>query len=133
MHSLFKKIYYHDTDKAGVVYYANYLKYFEEARTEFFLVKGVDIKELAEEGILFVVRRIEVDYKYPAFYGQEIEVVTEAEKVKNVSILFSQYVKDKDSILVESKALLVCVNEKFKPRAVPPGIRDKLSGLQNNK
>ena len=133
MHSLFKKIYYHDTDKAGVVYYANYLKYFEEARTEFFLARGINIKELAEEDILFVVRRIEVDYKHPAFYGQEIEVVAEVEKVKNASILFFQYVKDKDSILVESKALLVCVDKKFKPRAIPSKIKDKLSGVQNNK
>ena len=64
-----KTIYYHDTDSGGVVYYANYLKYLEEARTEYFRSKFQELKTLAERGVLFVVARVEIDYRSPAKYG----------------------------------------------------------------
>ncbi len=126
MHSISKKIYYHDTDKAGVVYYANYLKYLEEARTEFLLTRGIDIKKLIQEDIFFIVKRVEVDYKHPACYGERIEIFTKIEKVKNASLLFHQYIKNRERSLVEAKILVACVNAKFKPRIIPSGIKQKL-------
>lgn len=121
-----KRIYYHDTDAGGVVYYANYLKYFEEARTEFLRGKGIDVRELAKSGTLFVIRRVEIDYKSPARYGDIIKVTAEISKVKNVSLEFSQYIKRKDQILVCAKVQLVCINTSFQPKALPADITQRL-------
>ncbi|MCQ9205502.1 MAG: tol-pal system-associated acyl-CoA thioesterase [Omnitrophica bacterium] len=121
-----KRIYYHDTDAGGVVYYANYLKYFEEARTEFLRGKGIDVRELAKSGTLFVIRRVEIDYKSPARYGNIIKVTAEISKVKNVSLEFSQCVKRKDQILVCAKIQLVCINTSFQPKALPANIIQRL-------
>lgn len=115
MAEMVKKIYYHDTDCGGVVYYANYLKYFEEARTEYFFDKGADIKDLSEKGILFIVRRVEIDYKFPARYGDIITVFSDVVKVKNVSLEFFQQIKRKDQLLVSAKTWLGCVDSTFKP------------------
>ncbi|MFA6281569.1 MAG: YbgC/FadM family acyl-CoA thioesterase, partial [Candidatus Omnitrophota bacterium] len=71
-----KRIYYHDTDCGGVVYYANYLKYLEEARTEYMRERGLDLKELAGTGLLFVVKKVEIEYKSPARYADLLEIST---------------------------------------------------------
>jgi len=83
-----KNIFYHDTDCGSVVYYANYLKYFEEARTEFFAQKGLSIKDLSERGVLFVVARQEIDYKFPAFYADTLEIKTRISEVGAAKIVF---------------------------------------------
>jgi len=117
-----KKIHYHDTDCAGVVYYANYLKYFEEARTEYMAAKGVDIRELARQGILFVVRRAEIDYNAPAYYGDNLAIFSEVIKTKNVSLEFFQEAKREGQILVSAKTKIVCVDQSFTPKALSPEI-----------
>lgn len=114
-----KKIYYHDTDCGGVVYYANYLKYLEEARTEFFLNLGIDLKELMEKGIYFVVSRVEIDYKSPARYQDLIRVKTEIEKKGFSTIHFLQRVLKDEKVLVEARTILVCVNSEFRPIRIP--------------
>ena len=86
--SIEKKIYYHDTDCGGVVYYANYLKHLEEARTEYCLHKEIDLKEWFRKGIAFVVVHLEVDYKATAGYGDVIKVTARVEKIGNSSIHF---------------------------------------------
>ena len=122
-----KRIYYHDTDCGGVVYYANYLKYFEEARTELFRDKGIDLKELASERLLFAVKRVEVDYKGPARYGDELIISTDVSKVKNASLEFLQSIKRDDSLLVLAKTILVCIDGQFKPCMIPDEINKRLS------
>ncbi len=119
MSELTKKVYYHDTDTGGVVYYANYLKYLEEARTEFLLSKGVKLKELTEAGIWFVVRRVEIDYKSPARYADSLIISTEITRIKNASWEFGQAIKRGEDNLVEAKTKMVCVDAKFSPRAIP--------------
>ncbi len=114
-----KKIYYHDTDAGGIVYYANYLKYLEEARTEFFNQKGVLINKLSEQGILFAVRRVEVDYKAPAYYADTLAIYTEISKIKNASLEFAQNINRADRVLVKAKTQLVCINSEFKPQVIP--------------
>ena len=126
MSQLSKKIYYHDTDCGGVVYYANYLKYFEEARTEFLEEKGFLLKELAARGILFVVRRVEIDYKSPAHYGDALTVTTEISKAKSVSLDFSQQINRQDQMLVKAVTQLVCVNGNFQPQVMPDSLREVL-------
>lgn len=122
-----KRIYYHDTDCGGVVYYANYLKYFEEARTELLRSKGIDLKALASERLLFAVKRVEIDYKGPARYGDELEVATEVSKVKNASLEFLQTIKRKDILLVSAKTILVCIDGQFKPCVIPDQISERLA------
>ncbi len=123
---MLKKIYYHDTDSGGVVYYANYLKYFEEARTEFLHNKGADVKTLAEKDILFVVGRVEIDYKAPARYGDTIKILSEITKLRNVSLEFYQEVKRDEQLLVCAKTKLVCVGSSFRPKVMPQGITEYL-------
>jgi len=120
-----KKIYYHDTDWSGVVYYANYLKFFEEARAEHLRSKGIDLKRLAEEeGTLFAVAEADIKYKSPARYGDEISVSSVVEKIKTASIYFYQEIKKGDLLLTECRLRLVCINKNFKPVTIPKRITD---------
>lgn len=127
MHILDKTIYYHDTDCGQVVYYANYLKYFEEGRTEYMRGRGVDFKVLNSEGVGFAVRRAEIDYKAPACYADNVKIATRIEKMKNASMEFFQEIKRGDDVLVSGKVILVCVSREFRPVVIPDGLRKKLS------
>lgn len=125
-HYIEKKIYYHDTDCGGVVYYANYLKYLEEGRSEYFLNKGVSLKELAKEGIYFVVAHTELDYKSPAHYQDILKVYTGVTKTGKCSIDFFQEVNRENEVLVQAKTTLVCINKDVKPISLPLDIKEKL-------
>lgn len=125
-HFIEKKIYYHDTDCGGVVYYANYLKYLEEGRSEYFLSRGVSLKELATEGVYFVVAHTELDYKYPARYQDIIQVFTAIEKVGRCSIDFVQGIVKEGNVLVKTKTTLVCINKDFKPIPLPKSVKEKI-------
>jgi acyl-CoA thioester hydrolase len=121
------KIYYHDTDCGGVVYYANYLKYMEEARTEFFESRGLRLKVLARCGTLFVVARQEIDYKSPAFYADVLEIETRFPRIDSVRLFVEHEVKNQEEKLIcEAKTILVCVDNNIKPKAIPEEIRQKL-------
>jgi acyl-CoA thioester hydrolase len=122
-----KRIYYHDTDCGGVIYYANYLKYFEEGRTEYLRDRGIDLGELASQGLLFMVRATEVDYKSPAYYDDSISVHTEMREFRRVSIVFFQEAKKGDNSLVCAKTTLVCVNKDLRPASLPAVIKTALS------
>ncbi len=127
MHKLTKKIYYHDTDCGGVVYYANYLKYFEEARTEFLLAKGVDTAKLAKADTWFVVASVEISYKAPAHYADELHIYTQISRKKNVSLEFLQEIKRVGKLLVSAVTKLVCVDSDFKPKAIPQELSQVLN------
>ena len=114
-----KKMYYHDTDCGGLVYYANYLKSLEEGRSEFCLSKGVDLKGLVDAGIYFVVARVEIDYKAPARYQDNLRIYTRIEKVGGSSIHFWQEVKKDTITIIEAKTIWVCVDKEFKVRPIP--------------
>ncbi len=114
-----KRIYYHDTDCGGVVYYANYLKYLEEARTEFLLLRGIELTKLAEEGLMFVVARVEIEYKASARYQDNIKVSAAVEEAKLSAIVFSQEVRRDDTLLARARTTLVCVDRDFRARRMP--------------
>jgi acyl-CoA thioester hydrolase len=120
------KIYYQDTDCGGVVYYANYLVYFERDRTEWLEKKGISIKELAGKGILFVVARAEVDYKSPAYYGETLEVTTELGSVGSVRFELHTKIEEKSTgrLVVAGKCTMVCVGKNFKPHKLPEEVRN---------
>lgn len=121
-----KRIYYHDTDCGGVVYYANYLKYLEEARTEYFLSKGVDLQKLSTEGIWFTVARVEIEYKSPAHYQDTIRILTTVEKAKMSVMQFFQKIFKNSTIIVEARTTLICIDNNFKPLAIPEEIKQSL-------
>lgn len=121
------RIYYHHTDAGGVVYYANYLKFLEEARTEYLEQRGASVPELAKEGLLFVVARQEIDYKAPAFYGDIIKIDTCVVNVGVVKIEFEYDIKNqKGQLICQAKTVLVCIDKDFKPKAIPKDIRGRL-------
>lgn len=122
------KIYYHHTDCGGVVYYANYLKFLEEARTEFLAEKGVLVKELVQKGILFVVARQEIDYKLPAFYGDILNIDTRISEVGKARVEFDYEIRNQNKQIVSTaKTILVFVDKDLKPKIIPEEIRNLLS------
>jgi acyl-CoA thioester hydrolase len=123
-----KKIYYHDTDCGGVVYYANYLKYIEEARTEYYSKRGVNLKELMDEGILFAVVKVEIDYKSPAHYQDTLTIATRIGKIKGSAVQFFQEVRKGNTIIAEAATMLMCVNSDFKVVPLPDEVKGMLIG-----
>lgn len=123
-----KKIYYHDTDAGGVVYYANYLKYMEEARTEFFENLGFPIGSLLERNFLYAVRKCNVTYKSPARYGDTIICDAKIKEVTAVQFIFDQTIIEKKTgrLMVEAEVSLVSLTKDFKPVTIPDDIRQKL-------
>lgn len=122
------RIYYEDTDCGGVVYYANYLRYFERSRTEYLESKGVFVKECLRKGFFFVVARQEIDYKSPAFYADVLNIETKVSKISSASIIFDYVVKNKaDSVLIAAAStVIVCVNKDIQPIKIPQEIRERL-------
>lgn len=125
-HRYSKKIYYHDTDCGGVVYYANYLKYLEEARSEALLQKGISLKELALKGLGFVVRKVNIEYKNPAHYQDTISVITHIVKVKLSLIQLNQSIYRDDQLLVQAETIIVLVDKDLKPLSIPNNMKHSL-------
>lgn len=122
-----KRIYYHHTDCGGVVYYANYLKFLEEARTEYFAFKNASIKQLADSGVMFVVARQEIDYKAPAKYGDELDIQSQVGAMTGVRIEFLHEIYNQSKqIIAKAKTILVCVDKTLKPQPIPEDLRKKL-------
>jgi len=124
-----QQIYYHHTDCGGVVYYANYLSFFEEARTEFFVERGIFMKEILKAGTGFVVARQEVDYKAPAVYGDILDIKASVSEASGVKIIFEQEVYNQNKqLLTKGKTIMVCVDNNLRPKAIPEELRAKISG-----
>jgi acyl-CoA thioester hydrolase len=106
------KIYYEDTDCGGVVYYANYLKYFERARTEYLEMRGYSAAALMKQGIIFVAVHAEVDYCSPGRYGDTLVVETEVGDVTRAAFTFSHVVREKVSgrVVVKGSARLAATD-----------------------
>jgi acyl-CoA thioester hydrolase len=129
-HVIERRIYYHDTDAGGVVYYADYLKHLEEGRTEFCLSRGVDAGRLKEQGIVFPVVHVEVEYKSPARYADTIRIATRIEKIGSSSIRFYQEIRRGEQLLVKASTVWACVGADFRSMPVPAEVSAKLLGKQ---
>ncbi len=118
------KIYYEDTDCGGVVYYANYLKYFERARTQYLEERGLSVAGLMKEGTVFVVVHAEVDYRSPARYGETLLVETSVKDLRSASLTFTHVVKEKTSgrMVVEGSARLATVDGNGKVKRLDKAI-----------
>ncbi len=116
-HILKIRIYYEDTDCGNVVYYANYLKYCERARTEFLESRGISMRQLIEDEIFFVVAEASLKYLSPGRYGDILAIETIVDRVGPASIIFNHQIR-RDStgeLLVQAIVKLGCVNSKMKP------------------
>lgn len=91
------RIYYEDTDCGGIVYYANYLKYFERARTHYLEDRGLSVSELMKAGRVFVVVHAEIDYRAPARYGETLDIDTIVSEMNPAAITFSHVVRERQS------------------------------------
>ena len=122
------RVYYEDTDLAGIVYYANYLKFIERGRTELVRALGVDQARLrAERGVVFAVRRIEADYLRPARFDDELTVATRAAGASGARIQLEQEVLRAGERLFVAQVTLVCLTEGGLPARIPADIRQKLA------
>ncbi len=124
------RVYYEDTDSGGVVYYANYLKFAERARTEALRTAGINQSMLAEtDGILFVVRHVEMDLLKPARLDDMLDIVTKIEEISGPTILMSQDISCGDKVLSKVKVKVVCVSAQLKPMRLPDNIKEKMLEL----
>lgn len=124
-----KRIYYHDTDAGGVVYYGRYLQFLEEARTEFLEQRGLNVPQLHQLGFLYAVRDCQIKYKKPARYGDIIICDAVLAKMTAAKMIFEQHVYHKESgeLLTEALVTLVSLNKDFKPVAIPEEVKAKIS------
>jgi acyl-CoA thioester hydrolase len=115
------RIYYEDTDAGGVVYHSRYLAFFERGRTEFFRERGLTVADLAEQGSIFPVVRLEIDYKAPAVLDDLVRVETEVMNVGRSSFtLGQQVVRALDGkLLAAGRVTLVCVAPGMKAKRLP--------------
>jgi acyl-CoA thioester hydrolase len=125
------RVYYEDTDAAGVVYYANYLRFAERARTEALRALGIPHAEMVDRfGLMFVVRRVEVDYLRPARIDDSLTVVTEALAIGGASVVLRQDVQGTAGSCAVLRVRLACVKPgEEKPARLPPPWRQVLEAM----
>ena len=114
------KVYYEDTDAGGVVYYANYLKFLERARTEALVSLGFSNKKIREEyGSLIVVKSCNIEYKIPANLEDDLSIKSFIKSITKTSFFMNQFISRGEDIIVEAKVHLVFVNNEGKPMKIP--------------
>jgi acyl-CoA thioester hydrolase len=124
MHKLTIRVYYEDTDMAGIVYYANYLKFIERGRSEWVADLGIDQLALKEdEGLVFVVRRVEADYLAPAKMGDDLVVETETMSSTGVRWMLNQRVMRGEEVLFQAVVTVVMMSDTGHPARMPANIR----------
>ncbi len=132
------RVYYEDTDAGGIVYYANYLKFFERARTEWFRELGVDQAQLLAQNIAFVVRHVEMDNRRAAKFNQLLTITSRISQLKKASLIFQQTLTLADGLahgidnlaeqtICTAQFKVACIdNQKMKPIPIPLNIIEVL-------
>lgn len=126
------RVYYEDTDAGGIVYYVNYLKFMERARTERLRDLGFAQSSLATQDLLFVVHSAEARYHAPAKLDDELLITAEVIELNRVSLRFRQQVRRvaDETLLCEGQFLVACVRaDSLKPRAIPEVLRSAFAGV----
>lgn len=126
------RVYYEDTDAGGIVYYVNYLKFMERARTERLRTLGFAQSQMAGEGLLFVVHSAEARYHAPARLDDELLISADVSELNRASLRFHQQVRraTDNALLCEGQFLVACVGaDSLKPRAIPVALRTAFAGL----
>ena len=126
-HRLSVRVYYEDTDLAGIVYYANYLRFIERARTEWVRDLGVDQTRMKnEDGIVFAVRRVEADYLSPAKFDDELTIETSLEQLGGARIVLRQDVLREGEKLFSALVTLVALGANGQPARIPAVLRQPM-------
>jgi len=130
VHRFTCRVYWEDTDAGGIVYYANYLKFAERARTEMLRVRGVSQEKLRqEERILFAVRRCTTDYLASARLDDELTVESWISAFRGASIEFEQLILCETRVLAKLSLRVACIDPSGRPTRLPPAFRRDLSDL----
>ena len=124
MHRFCLRVYYEDTDFGGLVYYANYLKFIERARSEWVRSLGIDQRTLkSEQGVVFAVRHLEAEYVLPAQFDDLLEVRTQLESLTTSRLILSQKICRDEKLLFNTRVTLVAISASGKPMRLPAEIR----------
>jgi acyl-CoA thioester hydrolase len=126
------RVYYEDTDAGGVVFYANYLRFMERARTEWLRAIGYEQDHLKEEaGLLFAVRRVGIDYRAPARFNERLDVISRLVQARGASLVFDQTIVREDGThCCEATVKVACIDaETLGPRRIPAPLLSHLSSL----
>ena len=123
------RVYYEDTDAGGVVFYANYLKFFERARTEMLRNLGFEQDQLiVEQQIIFVVRSVQIDYLKPARFNESLNVSAKITVAKKASLNFEQIITRDEDVLCKGNVRVACLNtNSMKPKAIPDFLLEKIT------
>jgi acyl-CoA thioester hydrolase len=118
------RVYWEDTDGGGVVYYANYLRFLERARTEWLRARGFSQTELLKStGVMFVVANLSIDYRRPAKLDDTLDISCDVQMEGNVCMEFAQRIRRADEVLVEASVRVACLDaQSFRPKRIPHGI-----------
>ncbi len=123
MHSFPIRVYYEDTDMAGIVYYANYLRYIERARSDWVREIGIDQLAMKAQGVVFAVRRVEADYIQPARFDDALDVQTALVKLTHARMIMAQKVLRGDDVLFTADVTIACIGAGGKPVRLPAELR----------
>ncbi len=123
MHSFPIRVYYEDTDMAGIVYYANYLRYIERARSDWVREIGIDQLAMKAQGVVFAVRRVEADYIQPARFDDALDVHTALVKLTPARMIMAQKVLRGDDVLFTADVTIACIGAGGKPVRLPAELR----------
>ncbi len=129
-HSFTLRVYYEDTDMAGIVYYANYLRYIERARSEAVRDVGVDQLAMQRAGVVFVVRRVVADYLMPAKFDDMLTIETKTTVLKAASMQMFQTIRRREDVVFTADVRVACMNTAGNVTRYPAEIRKKLQKLQ---
>ncbi|MEQ1486138.1 tol-pal system-associated acyl-CoA thioesterase [Methyloglobulus sp.] len=122
------RVYYEDTDAGGVVFYANYLKYLERARTEYLRALGYEQDELmTQAGVIFAVRSLQIEYIKSARFNQMVQVSAKIKDIKKASLEFAQQITHDEQFLVTADVRIACLDvDTMKPKAIPDYLLEQL-------
>ena len=125
------RIYFEDTDSGGVVYHSNYLKFMERARTEWLRSVGIDQHQLKQhDHIMFVVHRIDIQYRLPARFNDDLIVKSELKDIGSSKIEFRQMIYRENEMLIDASVDIACIDsEKFKPVRIPSTVKEIMESL----
>lgn len=130
-HRLVQRVYYEDTDFSGLIYHARYLHFLERGRTDYLRCLGCEQSKLIgidEEGLVFVVHRMEIDFKTPARMDDILTVLTRTEKAGGAKMVLLQEIRRGDTLLIEAKVVIAVINRAGRPRRLPEALAGSFLG-----
>jgi len=136
-HRLVQRVYYEDTDFSGVVYHARYLHFLERGRTDYLRLLGVEqgslVLEEDREGLVFVVHRMEIDFKAPARMDDILTILTSTEKAGGAKMILNQEIRRGEQLLIAARVIIAVINAAGRPRRLPEALAARfLAKTQEN-